>query len=91
VIARELKAAIERGTAGLEGLGNRLARTRDEALAAFRELHIPGIPTVEEVRRRIADRYIDSPTLDEIAERAGVILFERILQHLGPELQPSAG
>jgi len=90
VMARELKAAIERGTAGLEDFGNRLAKTRDEALAAFREMHLPGIPTVEEVRRRIADRYIDSPTLDEIAERAREILFERILQHLGPDLQPSA-
>jgi stearoyl-CoA desaturase (delta-9 desaturase) len=91
VMARELRAAIERGTHGLEELGHRLARTRDEALAAFKDLHLPGIPTVEEVRRRIAERYIDSPTLDEIAERAREILFERILQHMGGELLPSAG
>jgi stearoyl-CoA desaturase (delta-9 desaturase) len=88
VMARELRAAIERGTHGLEELGHRLARTRDEALAAFKDLHLPGIPTVEEVRRRIAERYLDSPTLDEIAERAREILFERILQHMGGELLP---
>jgi len=91
VMARELKAAIERGSAGLDDLGQRLAKTRDEAMAAFRELHLPGIPTVEEVRRRIAERYIDSPTLDQIAERAREILFERILQHMGSDPLPSAG
>lgn len=91
VMARELRAAIERGTHGLEELGQRLARTRDEAMAAFRDLHLPGIPTLEEVRRRIAERYTDSPTLDEIAERAREILFERILNHLAPEPLPNAG
>ena len=88
-MARELKAALDRGTHGLEELGTRLAKTRDEALAAFREMHLPGIPTVAEVRKRIAERYIDSPTLDEIAERAREILFERILSHLSPDPLPA--
>lgn len=89
-MARELRAAIDRGTHGLEELAHRLAKTRDEALAAFREMHLPGIPTIEEIRHRIAERYTESTSLDEIAERAREILFERILQHMGPSPLPAA-
>jgi stearoyl-CoA desaturase (delta-9 desaturase) len=64
-------------------------RVRDEALAYLRDLHLPEIPSLSEIRGRIAAQYQDSSSLDEIAERAREILLERIFHLLGPDLLPS--
>jgi stearoyl-CoA desaturase (delta-9 desaturase) len=68
-----------------------LQRTRDDLLAYLRDLHLPEIPSFDEIRRHIAERYADSPSLDEIAERAREILLEKVLHLLGPELRPAVG
>ncbi|MSR22409.1 MAG: acyl-CoA desaturase [Gemmatimonadetes bacterium] len=98
-IARELKAASDRRP-GLAELKVRLAHTRleaaaslqrarEEAVAYLREVHLPEIPSLSEIRGRIAEQYHDSPSMDDIALRAREILLERLCYLLGPELLPS--
>jgi stearoyl-CoA desaturase (Delta-9 desaturase) len=100
-IARELEAAWQERPA-LQELAARLqraredataslTRTRQEVLGHLRELHLPEIPSFDEIREQIAERYQDSPSLDEIAERAREILLESLCQHLGPEPHSALG
>jgi stearoyl-CoA desaturase (delta-9 desaturase) len=100
-IAREIQGAWDRRP-GLNELRARLEKTRldaaasiqrvrEEALAHLRELHLPEVPSVSEIRSRIAEQYHDSPSLDEIAERVREILLERLYNILGPELLPTPG
>ena len=63
-----------------------LQRRREEVLSHFRELHLPELPSLDEIRERIAERYMDSPCLDEIAERAREIILENVFSCLGSEL-----
>ena len=98
-IAGELRAAWDRrpGLAELKARFERtrieaaqsLQRAREEALQHLRELHPPEIPSLGEIRDRISEQYHDSPSLDEIAERAREILLERLYYLLGPEALPS--
>jgi hypothetical protein len=100
-IARDVEAAwLQRP--GLEELRVRfqhareeasvsLHRSKDELITQLRELHLPEIPSFEVIRRRIAERYAESPSLDEIAERAREILLEKVLLILRPEFQPAHG
>ncbi|MEX0935713.1 MAG: acyl-CoA desaturase [Gemmatimonadota bacterium] len=96
-IARDLREAWDQRP-GLVELRERLQKTRDDAAAGIqrrkeefvtqlRDMHLPEIPSVEELRATIAKQYADSPSLDEIAERAQEILIEKLSHHLGPELQ----
>jgi len=62
-----------------------LQRRREEVLAHFREMHLPELPSLDEIRERIAERYMDCPCLDEIAERAREIILESVFVCLGPE------
>ncbi len=98
-IAGELRAAWDRrpGLAELKARFERtrieaaqsLQRAREEALQHLRELHPPEIPSLGEIRDRISEQYHDSPSLDEIAERAREILLERLYYLLGPDALPS--
>ena len=56
-------------------------------LAHLRELHLPELPSVDELRSRIAEQYSDSPSLDEIAERAREIILDKVFLHMSPELR----
>ena len=95
-LARELRAAWNQRP-GLVELCGRWQRTRDgaaahlqkrreEVLAQLRELHLPELPSIDELRSRIAEQYSDSPSLDEIAERAREIILDKVLVYIGPEL-----
>jgi stearoyl-CoA desaturase (delta-9 desaturase) len=66
-----------------------IQRTKDELLAHLRDLHLPEIPSFDDIRRLIAERYADSPSIDEIAERAREILLENVLLVLGQDLRPA--
>ncbi|MEX1258113.1 MAG: fatty acid desaturase [Gemmatimonadota bacterium] len=100
-IARDVEAAwLQRP--GLEELRVRfqhareeasvsLHRSKDELITHLRELHLPEIPSFEDIRRRIAEGYAESHSLDEIAERAREILLEKVLLILRPEFQPAHG
>lgn len=97
-LARELRAAWDHrpGFEELRALlektrhsaASQLGRRRDEVMAQLRDLHLPEIPSVDELRSRLAQSYAESPSLDEIAERAREILLEKVFLHLAPELRP---
>ena len=100
-IAREIEASWQMRP-GLQELGLRLQQARDDASASFtktreeviellREIHLPEVPSFEEVRRRITERYEEQPSIDEIAERAREIIIEKISEYLGPQQSPAMG
>ncbi len=68
-----------------EGAAVQLQRRREELLAHLRDLHLPELPSLEELRSRIAERYEDSPSMDEIAERAREMILDNVFLHLSPE------
>ena len=69
-----------------EGAAAQLQRGREEVMAHLRELHLPELPSIDELRDRIAEQYSDSPSLDEIAERAREIILDKVFLYMGPEL-----
>ncbi len=98
VLARELRAVWhkrpgldelrERWERARDGAAEQLQRRRGEVKSYLRELHLPELPSVEELRARIAEQYADSPSLDEIAERARELILDRVFLQLGPEPLP---
>ncbi len=89
-LARELREAWEAHPT-LDEIRERAARTRENALARFQELHLPELPSLEEVKAKIAERYTDSPSIEVIAERAREIILERVFHHLVLEPGPAGG
>jgi stearoyl-CoA desaturase (Delta-9 desaturase) len=87
-IAREVQAAASMAPS-LEEIRARVQKTRENAVAHLQELQLPHVPTVEEIKALLRERYQDSPSMDEIAERAREILLERLSEHL--QLHPTPG
>ncbi len=96
-LARDL-TAVWNQRPGLAELSAKLQTTRETATAQLhkrseevwdhiRELHLPELPSIDELRGRIAEQYRDSPSLDEIAERAREIILDKVFLQLGPELR----
>ncbi len=74
-IAREVQEAW---ASNLEDLRERAQKTRENAAAQLRDLQIPHVPTMEQIRARLKERYMENPSLDIIAERAQEIMLERL-------------
>jgi len=95
VMAREIQdawAANKPNLPNLDEVRARIQQRREDAATYLRELHLPHVPTMEEIRGRLKEQYDDTPSLDEIAERAQEIVLERLSAALnldGP--QPSTG
>ena len=53
------------------------------------QVHLPHVPTLEELRARASEMYRDSPSVDEIALRAREILLEAISRDLFGDLGAS--
>lgn len=70
----------------LDELRAAVADGRRRAEEAIAELHLPHLPSVAELRARAEQMYAETPSRDEIAERAREI----ILQHLSMELFPAS-
>lgn len=66
----------------LDELRSAVADGRRRAEEAIAELHLPHLPTAAELRARAERMYAETPSMDEIVERAREI----ILQHLSVEL-----
>ena len=66
----------------LEELRQRATKRKDEAVAHLMEMDLPHVPSLDEIKRdlqtRLEDHYRNSPSLDEIAERAHEIIVERL-------------
>ncbi len=92
VMAREIQEAWAAKKPDMDEIRARVGQRRDDATAYLRELQLPHVPTMEEIRQRLKERYHDSPSLDQIAERAQEIVLERLSTALNQEgPQPSAG
>ncbi|HYD99677.1 MAG TPA: acyl-CoA desaturase [Alphaproteobacteria bacterium] len=64
-------------SAPLEELRRRLAAARSTA-----DLHLPALPTLDEVRRHAKARLAATPSLDDIARRTREVLVESVLNRL---------
>jgi stearoyl-CoA desaturase (delta-9 desaturase) len=58
----------------LEDLGERVRRARDQVEERLAELALPHLPTVPELRERAEEMFHESPSLDEIVNRAHELL-----------------
>jgi len=78
----------------LDELRDQARKKQDEVAAYMQELDLPHVPTMdelrEEIRSRISERYQNSPSLDEIAERARELILVRLSEGLLGEAEPSA-
>ncbi len=77
----------------LDELRERARQAQGDVVAYFHDLELPHVPSIDEIREelrtRVARRYRDSPSLEEIAARAREILVERVAHRL--VLEPAAG
>jgi len=71
-----------------EELRARLRSARDEAEARLADIHLPHVPTVDELKEQLRDRFADTPSLDDVAVRAREILVERVAARLLNEPDP---
>ena len=78
--ARELLAGIELP----EGLVTRSAEARARLAALLDDVHLPELPSLEELRRRAVDTWSQTPSLDDIAERARTLLTEALCERALP-------
>jgi stearoyl-CoA desaturase (delta-9 desaturase) len=76
----------------LEELRARTVQAREQArvrfetwLAEWEEWDMPSLPTFEELKERAQERYAQSPSMDEIVDRARQILVEALCDELMPE------
>lgn len=76
-ISAQIREAWEQSP-GLDDLLARVQQARSQAGAALAELHLPQIPTLDELKERALEMFTHSPSLDEIVERAHQILVQAI-------------
>jgi len=91
-IAAQVRAAWAQ-TPTWEEVRERLRLAGAEAEAQLARIQLPQLPSFEEVRRRVEQAFAHAPTmsLDEIAERARVLLVQAVAVRLldGPEPAPA--
>lgn len=68
----------------LDELRERASTSRAQAAAWFADLHMPHVPTVDEIRQRAREHFAHTPSLDEIAERARELILEAVFVELVP-------
>jgi stearoyl-CoA desaturase (Delta-9 desaturase) len=69
----------------------RVEVARSQAEAFLAELHLPHVPSVEEIRSYAEERLARTPSLDEIASRTRQILLEAIASRLLEEAEARIG
>jgi stearoyl-CoA desaturase (delta-9 desaturase) len=80
-IAARVRETLQQSPS-LDELRERARAARSNAAAMLAELHLPHIPTVDELRRRAEQMYANSPSLDEVVEHAREIILQKIAQYL---------
>ncbi len=76
-------------TARWEELQVRLGQARSHAEAFLHELHLPHVPSVDEIRRYAEQHLARSPSLEEIVARARQILLESVAVRLLASAAPA--
>ena len=57
---------------------------RPELLQHLQEIHLPQVPSLEELRARAHEWWTETPSIEQIVERAREYIYEEIAQRLGP-------
>ena len=80
-IAARVRETLQ-SSPGLDELLERARAARSSAAGMLADLHLPQVPTVEELRRRAEQMYANSPSLDEVVEHAREIILQKIAQYV---------
>jgi stearoyl-CoA desaturase (Delta-9 desaturase) len=83
-IAAQLRSALD-ATPQLDQLIAEFQAARAQALASLSEWSLPHLPTLEEVRAYAERTLADTPSLDQIAERARLLVLEAVCTRLVEE------
>jgi stearoyl-CoA desaturase (delta-9 desaturase) len=70
----------------LAELRERAAAKQARAEEILAELHVPHVPSVDEIRARAKEMLASSPSMDDIVVRAREIILQRVSVRLFPEL-----
>lgn len=85
-IAAQAREALA-GTPTWDELRQRATTARSQAEAMLAEIHLPAVPSLDEVRQAAARRFEATPSLDDIAERTRQIVAQavrvRLLEEAG--------
>jgi stearoyl-CoA desaturase (delta-9 desaturase) len=76
-LAHEVRAAWT-ASPHLRDLRDRVRTARDQMNDWAAGVHLPNLPTLEELRARAEEMYAQSPSMDEIVARAREVLTERV-------------
>jgi stearoyl-CoA desaturase (delta-9 desaturase) len=63
-------------------LDETLETARHELDEFIRTVHLPDLPTMTDLRSRAADMFADTPSMNDIVERARQILIDGVLEEL---------
>ena len=78
-------------TPDLEDLRERVQKARSQAAALLAEIQLPHVPTLEDLQQRAQKMFAQSPSLDDIVERARQIILEAVsMELLNPSLVPAS-
>jgi stearoyl-CoA desaturase (Delta-9 desaturase) len=86
-ISAQLAHALET-TPSLADLRARLAAAQHKAHEVLRHVHLPHLPTREEIGARASSMFVKTRSLDEIVERAHRMLLEAIGTRLVVAVDP---
>lgn len=92
-IAQQVLEALAHSTGWTE-LKARIASARNQAETFWKDVDLPEVPSLEQVRRHARERLAKTPSLDEIAVRARERLLELVYARLSeaassPQSQPA--
>jgi len=76
-LAEEIRAAWA-ATPGRQELLHRIRSAREQVADWASHVHLPHLPTFDELRARAEAMYAQSPSMDEIVTRARALLAERV-------------
>jgi stearoyl-CoA desaturase (delta-9 desaturase) len=69
-------------TPTLETLQSKARETRSEAHAMLMDMHLPNVPTVDELRERAREMFAATPSMEDIVARAREIMVEALATEL---------
>jgi len=87
-IAAQAHAALAHAPQ-LEDVRAALRSAHSQAATALANVHLPELPTLEEVRQYAERTLARTPSLDQIAERARQLVLEAVAAHLAERLSPA--
>jgi stearoyl-CoA desaturase (delta-9 desaturase) len=80
--AERIAAALH-ASPGLAALNERLAAAQHKAADVLASVHLPHVPTREELRAKAASMFAKTRSMEEIVERAHGMILDRVCARLG--------